>query len=86
MRPEYLPTHRTIRVENDQAGFKRAWVEVADGEAIMLKFPASTTPAQIEAAAAAKLQALKDKQALEDELAALEAEAEALRQQLENGG
>jgi hypothetical protein len=82
----YFETHRIIKFENDPAGKKRVWVEVAEGEALMLKFKAGTKADEIEAAAAAKLQALKDRQALEDELAALEAEAELLRQQLENGG
>lgn len=85
MRKQYFEKYKTIRVEVDEAGFRRAWIEVAEGEALMLKFKAGTKASEIEAVATAKLQALKDRQALEDELAALEAEAEALRQQLENG-
>jgi len=85
MRKEYFEHPKKIRTENDVAGFKRAWFEVADGEAVILKFKAGTKDADIDAAAEVELQKLKARQTLEEQLAALEAEAEAIRQQLGNG-
>ena len=79
----YFEQHKTIRVENSQGGFKRAWIEVIDGESIMLKFPASTTPAQIEAKAAQELQRLKDIEALRDQQAALSEQSAEIQQQIE---
>lgn len=78
----YFETHRIIKVENDPAGKKRVWVEVAEDEAIMLKVDGKLKDADINALAAAKLQELKDRRALEDEREALEAQLAEINAQL----
>ena len=78
----YFETHRIIKVENDPAGKKRVWVEVAEDEAIMLKVDVKLKDADINALAAAKLQELKDRRALEDEREALEAQLAEINAQL----
>ena len=78
----YFETHRIIKVENDPAGKKRVWVEVAEDEAIMLKVDGKLKDADINALAAAKLQELKDRRALEDEREALEAQLAEINTQL----
>lgn len=78
----YFETHRIIKVENDPAGKKRVWVEVAEDEAIMLKVDVKLKDADINALAAAKLQELKDRRALEDEREALEAQLAEINTQL----
>ena len=69
-------------MENDPAGKKRVWVEVAEDEAIMLKVDGKLKDADINALAAAKLQELKDRRALEDEREALEAQLAEINAQL----
>lgn len=81
----YFETHRIIKFENDPAGKKRVWVEVADDEAIMLKVDGKLKDADINALAAAKLQELKDRRALEDEREALEAQLAEINAQLGEG-
>jgi hypothetical protein len=81
----YFDTYRIITVENDQAGKKRIWVEVAQDEAVMLKAEGNIKNAEIEALAAAKLQELKDRRALEDEREALEAQLAEINAQLGEG-
>lgn len=78
----YFETHRIIKVENDPAGKKRVWVEVAEDEAIMLKVDGKLKDADINALAAAKLQELKDRRALEDEREALAAQLAEINAQL----
>ena len=78
----YFETHRIIKVENDPAGKKRVWVEVAEDEAIMIKVDGKLKDADINALAAAKLQELKDRRALEDEREALEAQLAEINTQL----
>ena len=81
----YFETHRIIKVENDPAGKKRVWVEVAEDEAIMIKVDGKLKDADINALAAAKLQELKDRRALEDEREALEAQLAEINAQLGEG-
>lgn len=78
----YFETHRIIKVENDPAGKKRVWVEVAEDEAIMIKVDGKLKDADINALAAAKLQELKDRRALEDEREALAAQLAEINAQL----
>ena len=81
----YFETHRIIKVENDQAGKKRVWVEVQEDEAIMLKVDGKLKDADIDALAAAKFQELKDRRALEEEHEALEAQLAEINAQLGEG-
>jgi hypothetical protein len=81
----YFETHRIIKFENDPAGKKRVWVEVAEDEAIMLKVDGKLKDADINALAAAKLQELKDRRALEEEREALEAQLAEINAQLGEG-
>lgn len=81
----YFETHRIIKVENDPAGKKRVWVEVAEDEAIMLKVDGKLKDADINALAAANLQELKDRRALEEEREALEAQLAEINAQLGEG-
>lgn len=81
----YFETHRIIKFENDPAGKKRVWVEVAEDEAIMLKVDGKLKDADINALAAANLQELKDRRALEEEREALEAQLAEINAQLGEG-
>jgi ABC-type iron transport system FetAB ATPase subunit len=78
----YFESHKPIRTEAAAAGFKRVWFEVAQDEVQMIKVPSGLSASEITEKCVAKLQELKDRRVLEDELEALEAQAEALRQQL----
>lgn len=78
----YFETHRIIKVENDPAGKKRVWVEVMEDESVMIKVDGKLKDADINALAAAKLQELKDRRALEDEREALEAQLAEINAQL----
>lgn len=81
----YFETHRIIKVENDPAGKKRVWVEVAEDESVMIKVDGKLKDADINALAAAKLQELKDRRALEEEREAMEAQLAEINAQLGEG-
>lgn len=82
MRKEYFETAKEIRTENAAGGKKHIWLEVAEGEAVMIKLDASVKQSDIDAEAARVLARLKEVQAMEDELEALRQQVAELEQQL----
>lgn len=73
---------KLLKSENDPGGGKRAWWEVADEEAIMLKFKAGTTVEKMTQIAQEKLDELKQRDLLESQLQLLEQQAQEIRDQL----
>lgn len=62
MRKEYFDTPKEIRSEPAAGGKKRIWIEVAEGEAKMIKMDGNAKQADIDAAAEKLLADLKDTQ------------------------
>lgn len=79
---QYHDKVKFLKSENDPSGARRAWFEVADSEAIMLKFPAGTTTAKMTEIADAELAKIKERDKLLDQLQTLEEEAQQLKEQL----
>lgn len=82
MRKEYFEKAKEIRTENAAGGKKRIWLEVAEGEAVMIKLDASAKQSDIDAEAARVLARMKEVQAMEDELEVLRQQVAELEQQL----
>lgn len=82
MRKQYLSTPKLIRTEATAAGKKRIWVEVAEGEAIMLKVSGTAKQSDIDAEAAAALARLIEAQEKKEELEALRQQVAELEQEL----
>jgi hypothetical protein len=81
MRKEYFETPKLIRTENAAGGKKRIWVEVAEGEAVMLKLDGNAKQSDIDAEAGKALARLKEAQAKQEELEALRHQVAELEQQ-----
>lgn len=79
---KYNDKVKLIKSENDASGGKRSWWEVSDDEAIMLKFPPSTTVAKMTEIADAKLTELKYIDSLQTQLEQLEQQAQAIKEEL----
>lgn len=82
MRKQYLSTPKVIRAESAAAGKKRVWIEVAEGEAIMLKLSGTAKQSDVDAEAAAALARLIEAQEKKEELEALRQQVAALEQEL----
>lgn len=83
MKEPTLETPVIIEDFEDEAKKRRLVVQVRKGESVMVKMDKrNPTKAEKDAAAAEILQRIKDRDAIEAEIERLEAEAEALRQQL----
>lgn len=79
---KYNDKVKFIKSENDPSGGRRAWFEVSESEAIMLKFPAGTTTAKMTEIADAELAKMKEREEMLDQLQTLEEQAQQLKQQL----
>lgn len=79
---QYHDKVKFIKSENDPSGARRAWFEVSESEAIMLKFPAGTTTAKMTEIADAELGKMKEREQMLDQLQALEEQAQQLKEQL----
>ena len=82
MRKKYFEKAKEIRSEPAAGGKKRIWIEVAEGEAKMLKLDANAKQADVDAAAEKLLADLKDTQQKEEELEALRQQVAALEAEL----